>query len=186
MGNNIRKYEHLLDLCNKMWSDPLVFHYQNTEPAPPGIKSIFLAGPSSRDDVLEFKWRILAVNHLRKSGFTGVIYVPEPTENDWSFKKTFPMEIVRWESERLLSADLAFFWLPRHQVQLPGRVTNTELGFHLGMAYALPEKYKSRIILGCPADAWKVKSEMHWASIPNIEVFDDLEVMCLHAASKLL
>jgi hypothetical protein len=40
-------------------------------------------------------------------------------------------------------------------------------------------------MMGCPPDAWKIKSETHWASIPGIEVFDNLEVMCLSAASKL-
>jgi hypothetical protein len=112
MPNNIKKYEYLLDLCKKMWEDPLVFHYQNLDLAPTGVKSIFLAGPSSRQDILEYKWRILAVQHLRECGYEGVIYVPEPYENDWSFKKSFPMEIVAWESERLLSSNIAFFWIP--------------------------------------------------------------------------
>ena len=182
---NRQETQRILDLTCKMWDDPFVYMYQNKELAEDEVHSVFLAGPSSREDVLEFKWRSLAVHYLRKAGFQGIIYVPEPRENDWSFKENFGQQVVEWESTRLLSASITFSWIPRHQTQLPGRVTNTELGFHLGMAYASPEKFKERVIFGCPPDAWKVKSEKHWASLANLEPFDNLQLMCEHVAAKI-
>jgi hypothetical protein len=93
--------------------------------------------------------------------------------------------IVAWESKRLLHASIAFIWLPRHQVQLPGRVTNTELGFLSGMAYAAPKKFKKRLVFGCPPGAWKVNSEIHWASLAGINPFDNLKKMCEYTRAKL-
>ncbi len=182
--DNRQKLQQMLDLTCAMWDDPLVFHYQSLEFAPKGIISLFLAGPSSRQDVLKYKWRALAVHYLRLAGYKGVIYVPEPCENDWSFKENFPMEIVDWEIERLMSSTMKFFWVPRHEVQLPGRVTNTELGFWLGRAYE-NLKIKDQIVWGYPTDAWKMKSEHHWARLPGIEPFHDLEAMCKHVAERL-
>lgn len=182
---NRHETQRMLDLTCAMWDDPLVYFYQNSEFAGDGVRSVFLAGPSSRDDILEFKWRAFAVHYLREAGFQGIIYVPEPRENDWNFKDTFHGRIVEWESIRLLHASIAFVWVPRHQAQLPGRVTNTELGFLSGMAYAAPEKFKDRLVFGCPADAWKVNSEMHWTGLAGIRPFDDLQLMCKHVQTKL-
>ncbi len=181
---NRNKTQEMLNLTCSMWDDPRVYHYQELQAVPDDVASVFLAGPSSRDDVLNFKWRPYAVHHLRKHDFTGIIVVPEPREDDWSFKYNFPMPIVRWEKERLLlQVKKAVVWLPRHQTQLPGRVTNTELGFLGGMAYADPKRFKDRLIWGYPRDAWKVKSEHEWIAVTaGIEPFHDLEEMCRHVA----
>lgn len=182
--NKKEKLKEMIQLAEDMWRDPLVYHYQDLSLAPDGTNSVFLAGPSSREDVLEYKWRIYAVKYLREAGFKGVIYVPEPREDDWTFKGSFPMPIVKWESDRILSATIAFFWLPRHPVQLPGRVTNTELGIHLGMAHENPD-FKERMIFGCPEDAWKVKPEKHYANLFGVEVFEDLKTMCQGVVRKI-
>ena len=184
MANRERTQE-MLDLTCAMWDDPLVYCYQNLDPVPDAVPSVFLAGPSSRDDVLNFKWRPFARHYLRQGGFQGVIIVPEPREDDWSFKDSFPTDIVSWETTRLLSVDNAVVWLARHQVQLPGRVTNTELGFLGGMAYADPERFKDRLVWGYPLGAWKVKSEHHWiGDIAGVEPFHDLQEMCDHICSR--
>lgn len=182
---NRQETQTMLDLTCAMWDDPHVFFYQNGECAPQGTQSVFLAGPSSREDVLEYKWRSLAVHYLRKHGYTAIIYVPEPRENDWRFKETFEGEIVAWESARLLSASIACVWLPRHQTQLPGRLTNAELGVLIGMALASPEKFKKRVVFGHPPNAQKVKSEVHWADLANIQPVYDLEKMCQKICIKL-
>jgi hypothetical protein len=52
------------------------------------------------------------------------------------------------------------------------------------MARAVPEKFKDRIIFGHPTDAWKVKSDVHWAAVADIKPFTDLELMCEHASAK--
>ena len=175
----------MLDLTTTMRDDSRVYCYQSRGLADPNTLSVFLAGPSSREDILEYKWRAFAVHYLRSAGFEGIIYIPEPRENDWTFKETFQGKIVAWESERLLSASLAFVWLPRHQTQLPGRVTNTELGFLAGMAYADPDKFKDRFIFGCPPDAWKINSETHWAGLAGTQRHTDLKEMCESAAGRL-
>lgn len=168
-----------------MWDDPNVYCYQDLNLAEDNIQSVFLAGPSSRQDILEFKWRALAVHYLRKAGYHGIIYIPEPREDDWSFKESFPTSIVEWESKRILSCDIVVVWFCRHQTQLPGRVTATELAFLSGMAYANPDKFKGRLIFGHPSDAWKVKSDVHWAGIAGITPFHDLQTMCHYVTRKL-
>lgn len=181
------KMWEMIDLTCAMWDDPLVYCYQNLESIPSRELSIFLAGPSSRDDVLSFKWRSFAHHYLRQVGFQGIIVIPEPREDDWSFKDTSPTSIVEWEATRLLKVTLGFFWIPRHPVQLPGRVTNTEVGFLAGMAYADPARFRQRIIWGYPLDAWKVKSEHHWLSnVAGIEPFHDLKTMCQSAHTRLM
>ena len=182
---NRQKTQEMLDFTCKMWDDPNVYHYQDVGLIDLQQPSVFLAGPSSRDDVLSFKWRSYATHYLRKHGFTGGIVVPEPRNDDWSFKETFPTTIVQWESSRLLKVNIAMFWVPRHQTQLPGRVTNMELGFLAGMAYVSPNLRK-RLVWGYPLDAWKVKSEEHWVKdIAGFEPFHDLEDMCQYVAEKL-
>lgn len=184
MTDRLRTQE-MLDLTCKMWDDPLVHHYQDQQPVPGNVPSIFLVGPSSREDVLNFKWRPFAVHFLRKFGFDGVIIVPEPRNDDWGFKHSLLIPIVSWERARILTVSKVVAWVPRHATQLPGRVTNTELGFLAGMAYASPERFKNRIIWGYPPNAWKMKSEYHWvAETAGIEPFHNLEKMCKHVASS--
>ena len=182
---NRQQTQRMLDLTCDMWDDPLVYMYQNPEIVTNGQYTIFLAGPSSREDILEYKWRAFAVHYLRKAGVQGIIYVPEPRENDWSFKKTFEGQIVEWESTRILKARMAMVWIPRHPVQLPGRVTNTELGVLIGRCLANPRDYDFMFEFGYPSDAWKVKSETHWASLAGKKPFHDLEYMCKTVAARL-
>ena len=178
--------QEMLDFTCAMWDDPLVYCYQNLELVPKEMSSVFLAGPSSRDDVLVFKWRSYAHHYLRQAGFRGIIVVPEPRNNDWSFKETFPTTIVDWEAKRLLSVDIGAFWIPRHPIQLPGRVTNTELGFLSGMAHACPDQFKDRLVWGYPPNAWKIKSEFHWVSIiTGVKPFEDLQDMCEYISARL-
>jgi hypothetical protein len=183
---NRTETQNMLNLTCAMWDDQFVYHYQELQNVPKDVPSLFLAGPSSRDDVLEFKWRPLAVHFLRLYEFKGIIVVPEPRENDWSFKATFPTEIVSWERQRLLiQVKKAVFWIPRHQTQLPGRVTNTEIGFLAGMAFADPERFKERLVWGYPTNAWKTKSENHWVhETAGIKPWHNLESMCKHVANS--
>jgi len=180
-----QKLQEMLDLTCKMWDDPKVHQYQNIEDPSMWERSIFLAGPTSREDVLNFKWRPYAVNYLRMAGYHDTIIVPEARNDDWSFKETFPTTIVKWEADRLLAANIAMFWVPRHQTQLPGRVTNIELGFMAGLVYANP-KIWNRLVWGYPLDAWKVKSEDHWVkNVSGIQPFHDLNEMCIHVVDRL-
>lgn len=182
---NRHETQRMLDLTCAMWDDPLVYFYQNLDFAPDGKKSVFLVGPSSREDILEYKWRAPVHHLIRQGGFDGVIYVPEPRENDWSFKETFPMEIIDWEIPRVLSSTLILSWFCRHPVQLPGRVTATETAFLAGMAYADPSRFKERLLLGHPTGAWKVKSDMRWAAKAGIQPYHDQVTMCKRACELL-
>ena len=183
---NRQETQRMLDLTCAMWDDPQVYFYQDLNFAPEGVPSVFFVGPSSRQDILEYKWRAFAHHYVRKAGYTGVIYVPEPRNNDWSFKDTFPMKIVEWESVRVLACTLVMSYSFRHEVQLPGRMTSTENAFLAGMAYAAPEKFRDRFVICHPEGSWKASSEKHWVSgIGGIKSFTDLELTCQHVAARL-
>lgn len=70
----------MLGLLEQMWSDPRMQCYNdNKMPSVAGLKrSAFLAGPTSRNQLLEYLWRSKAVAYLRDNGFDGYIFVPEP------------------------------------------------------------------------------------------------------------
>jgi hypothetical protein len=168
-----------------MWDDPHVSFYQDLKFVPDETHSVFLVGPSSRHDVIQFKWRADTHHLLRKGGYPGHIYIPEPKEDDWSFKETFPITIDTWERERILSCSIVLAWLCREQVQLPGRLTNFETGFLTGMAYAAPEKFKQKFIVGAPPDAFKVKSELNWIRHADITPYNNLGEMCSEVHRRL-
>ena len=69
-----KETQKMLNLTCAMWDDEKVLCYQDAEGSTWNQDSIFLAGPSSREDVLEFKWRSLAVHYLREAGFIGIIF----------------------------------------------------------------------------------------------------------------
>lgn len=184
MPSRTQHQEMLARTC-AMWDDPHVSFYQDLKLVPTETHSVFLVGPSSRHDVIEFKWRANAHYLLRKFGYRGHIYIPEPKEDDWSFKKNFPMSIDTWERERILSCSLVLAWLCREQTQLPGRLTNFETGFLTGMAYANPERFKRKFIVGAPSNAYKVKSELNWIRHAGVTPYDSLEEMSQEVVSRL-
>jgi 8-oxo-dGTP pyrophosphatase MutT (NUDIX family) len=94
------------------------------EPLPAKVrKSIFLAGPTPRDEATP-SWRPDAIQQLRDLGYDGHVLVPEDREtwnNDY-------LNQVEWETSALNMADVIVFWVPRNMKNMPALTTNIEWG----------------------------------------------------------
>ena len=123
-------------------------------------KSIFLAGPSSRnngDNITE--WRKEACNILKEKGFDGVVFIPEPY-----IKEDYDKQ-VEWENECLNMADCILFWVPR-SIDLPGFTTNVEFGDWMK---------SGKVIFGAPNDAIKIRYLKYKAKQYFIPIRTNLE-----------
>lgn len=136
------------------------------------IPSIFLAGPTPRNSNIS-SWRPEMIKELRKHGFEGRIYVPEPSPgSDWpSFE-----DQVDWEEEALVSSTIILFWIPRDlqsigtmpdgspKLSLPGFTTNIEFGQWLHYTYT---------VYGRPDDSPKIRVLDHkFNKLTHIHNFD--------------
>lgn len=108
--------------------------------------SIFLAGPTPRDDMTP-SWRPDALRLLRGLGFEGHVFVPEKEGGGWH--GVYDAQ-VKWEWAALGLASKTVFWIPRDLDTMPGFTTNVEFGFMMA-------NYPDRVILGCPNDAPKTR-----------------------------
>lgn len=147
--------------------------------------SVFLAGPTSRECIAEYNWRSDAVHYLRKQGFTGVIFVPEPGKMSIANSGDFTEKeyIHRWESDRLLSATYVVFWIPRNKHELLGLNTNIEFGIWLGKLSHLPQKERVRkLFIGWPDTAERMGLPRHYAAdhseTGGYHVYGSLENLC--------
>lgn len=164
IASHIRRHRDQLELLERMWSDQLVQCYDDHD--MPDTKdeehcsSVFLAGPTSTRQILEYNWRCKAVAYLREAGYEGIIYVPEPrgTEVLGDFSKEY---IIHWSSERLLSPGYKVFWIPRNNNDLFGTDTKFELGVFTGQA--LFGTVKPNIFVGWPAHAERMGLPAHYA-----------------------
>lgn len=121
--------------------------YYSDSPMPTTLtKSLFLAGPSSRDKET-FDWKIEAVKILEEMNFDGDVFIPVPKRKfaggdeseSWSY-----IEQVAWECECRHIADMIVFWVPRDiKGKMPGFTTNIEFGEDLSSGkyiYGRPDK----------------------------------------------
>jgi hypothetical protein len=182
MSDRVKKYidyhSERLQFMSRMFNDPRVQCY-NDEELPPANEleegSIFLAGPTSRNFVLTFNWRCLAVKYLRDGGFKGWIYVPEPRGFEEKGDFTERGYIHLWESERLFSATHKIFWIPRFGTELLGLNTNLELGIILGM---LLSKAPLSVFIGWPQGAERMGLPNHYIALAGYPVYETLEALC--------
>jgi hypothetical protein len=96
------------------------------------LPSIFLAGPTSRDDTPS--WRPGAVNLLREAAFDGTVFVPERS-NGLSHVEYLAQ--VEWEWTHLHAATVILFWVPRRLDVWPALTTNVEFGRYVSV---VPDK----------------------------------------------
>lgn len=110
------------------------------EPAQIEGKSIFLAGPTPRSNIVK-SWRPKAIELFSDLGFAGTIFIPElrsGPSSEFEYDKQ-----IDWEHEALEKADVILFWIPRNLVNMPGFTTNIEFGYWLA-------KNPKKLIVGSP------------------------------------
>ncbi len=169
-------------LRNGMWGDKFVITYSDPElPSDDLVSlaggSVFLAGPTSREQAINDMWRCVAVRQLRAASFNGYIVIPEPrglTEDVSAIIANRP----RWEGDRLVWVQRVLFWIPRSKT-LPGSNTNTEIGMHLGPpGQPLPEGMSKRLFVGWPPGTPDMGILRHHCEKKRVEVFSDLQTLC--------
>ena len=128
-----------------------------------GKKSIFLAGPTPRDENT-ISWRIDVCDRLEKLGFDGVVYNPE--YSSWK-PKSSDIDQAEWEREALTEATVILFWIPRDLKDMPAFTTNVEFGYWL---------HTGKIIYGRPDNSVKNKYlDWLYKTDYNKEPFNDLD-----------
>jgi len=143
--------------------------------APNGIvpqtftKSIFLAGPTPRDDNAE-DWRPEALRLLEKAGYDGVVFNPNPgVKPDYD-------DQVDWERDTMNMADIILFWVPREMKNMPALTTNFEFGKWVNSGKA---------VLGYPEDADKMRYLQLTADLEGVPTFKTLQETVDAAIEKI-
>lgn len=121
----------------------MIINFSNEE-VKQGEKSIFLAGPTPRDERIE-SWRKLAIKKLEELGYDGIVYIPE--YSTWISRGDYNNQVL-WERKALESADVILFWIPRELPDMAGFTTNVEFGYWL---------HSKKVIYGRPNNAPKTK-----------------------------
>jgi hypothetical protein len=103
----------------------IIYAQQGFEPR---MSSIFLAGPTPRQDGVE-SWRPQALDILRTTGFQGQVLVPEG--EDGRFHGTYAGQ-VEWEYRGLENCGVICCWVPRDMARMPALTTNIEFGRYVG------------------------------------------------------
>ena len=141
-----------------------------------GKKSIFLAGPTPREEKVA-SWRVDAVKKLEELGFDGVVFVPE--YSTW-VPKTNYVDQANWEREALTEATVILFWIPRSLPDMPGFSTNVEFGYWL---------HSGKVLYGRPDSASKIKY-LDWlykvdTGLEPVNNINDLLLEAIELSDKL-
>jgi 8-oxo-dGTP pyrophosphatase MutT (NUDIX family) len=134
-------------------------------------KSLFLAGPTSRDPKGK-SWRPDAIKVLRDLGYDGHVFAPENRE-------TGPYDFqgqVEWEAKGLNMADTIVFWVPRDMKTLPGLTTNVEWGTWANSGKA---------VFGAPDDAENMRYLKWQCDQYKVPTFSELESLLEHTVKAL-
>ncbi len=181
----VERHKELLNMLVAMWTDPLVQCY-NDDPKP-NIQdelercSVFLAGPTSRNQLIEYNWRSQAVAYLREARFSGYIYVPESRGQEEFGDFIERSYIHSWESTRLLNVTYPVFWIPRNSDELIGLNTNLEYGIFIGKILS---KVTNRPLVGWPPGAERMGLLNHYGiELAGCRRFSALKDLCYAVAS---
>lgn len=176
------RMQKLRDLLS-MWSDPLVQTYQDSALPSDDRSSVFLAGPTSRNQILEYNWRSEAVRLLREFGYRGWIFCPEPRGEECPGDFTDVDTVYTWESDRLMNAAHVLFWIPRKADELLGLNTNLELGIILGKVMVFPE-FRQKLYVGWPNGAERMGLLKHYVTIAKTTPYKTLVDLCKAVAPR--
>lgn len=172
-----------LNLLEAMWKDPKVQLYNDRELPPQGELSVFLNGPTSRGQLLEYNHRCQTVKYLRGAGFTGWIFAPEPRGREKPGDFTEKTYIHEWESSRRTFASANVFWIPRDDNELLGLNTNLELGINIGMILA--GRKDQPVFMGWPENAKRMGLPNHYRQLAGLRIYHSLEMMCEQIALEV-
>jgi hypothetical protein len=182
-------HETLLAELKAMWADPKVQLYNDAELPAFSDTAVFLAGPTSRNQILECQWRAKAVAFLRKYGFEGWIYCPEPRGFEAPGDFTERGYIHRWESSRLFTpttcAEYAVFWIPRKADELLGLNTNLELGIMIGKCMMRNDYERRKLFVGRPDSAERMGLPNHYMGEIVLERYTALDTICADLAASV-
>jgi hypothetical protein len=178
----LQSHKEKLAALKMMWEDTRVQLYNDQElPSEEELAtgSVFLAGPTSRNQILEYNWRCQAYILLRMFGFKGWIYAPEPRgqglPHEYSNTDSY---ICPWESRRLLTARKVLFWIPRDDRELLGIGTNFELALILAREVLAPSS-EHQVFIGWPETAKHVSIPNHYRAMFEIKaLYSRLEDLC--------
>jgi len=134
-------------------------------------KTLFLAGPTPRDENIQ-SWRSEALKELKKQGYDGVVFVPEPKNG---IRKAGYDEQVIWENAALHRSDVILFWIPRNMKDAPGLTTNDEWGYWKAV-------HPTKLVLGIPDNAERVNYQKFYAKKFEIDIVNSLH----DAAEKVI
>lgn len=113
--------------------------------------SIFLAGPTKRNNFFVDSWRKTACDYLESVGYDGTVYVPEFEASKAPINLTAQS---MWEREGLVNAGCIVFYVCRNFPEMPGLTTNIEFG-----TYIVRKPWNC--LLCCPENANK-NSYLEW------------------------
>ena len=153
----------------------MIINYSDEEVIK-GKKSIFLAGPTPRNQSVE-SWRKYVCEKLKELGFDGVVYVPEYS----SFKpKGDYVDQAMWERDALIQSTVILFWIPRDLDDMPAFTTNVEFGYWL---------HTGKVIYGRPDEAVKIKY-LDWLykvdiGLEPVNNINDLLLEAIELSNKL-
>lgn len=136
-------------------------------------KSIFLAGPTPRSADVP-SWRPDALGILERSGYDGVVFVPEFRDHDR--RVVGYVGQVEWEERYLNMADCILFWIPRNMETMPALTTNTEWGVWCD---------SGKVVFGAPKTAEAVSYQEHYAKKLCVPMSDTLENTIKSALSMI-
>jgi len=146
----------------------MVINYSDQEVIK-GQKSIFLAGPTPRDNST-ISWRKEACEILERNGFDGVVYDPE--YSTMKAKEDY-VDQAEWEREALSNASVILFWVPRTFPDMPAFTTNVEFGYWI---------HSGKILYGRPDDAKKIKYlDWLYTKDTNKKPFNNIEELLKEA-----
>lgn len=121
----------------------MIINYSDEE-VKQGEKSIFLAGPTPRNNKV-ISWRKEAIKYLEELGYDGIVYIPE--YSTWETRGNYEDQVL-WERNALISAKVILFWIPRSIPDMIALTTNVEFGYWL---------HSGKVIYGRPDNAEKIK-----------------------------
>lgn len=138
--------------------------------------SLFLAGPTPRNEYPHPSWRPDALRILENYDYNGVVFVPE--DEDGQCKGDYT-EQVEWEEEGLTLATCILFWFARKIPEMPGLTTNDEWGTW---------KASGKVVFGAPTWAKKVSYQAHYArkfKVPMSSTLEDTVRAAILAEAKI-